>query len=414
MRILFLSQRFVLPMDTGGKIRTGKILEQLNKDHELTVISNVESPVDDAYIAEMEGMCTKFIPVYWKEVKKYSVSFFLRLFFQTFSIYPVTVLNTCSEPLQKTLEREAINGNFDIAICDFVQSALIFKNIKDIPLVLFQHNVESVISKRHMEQTVNPIAKLFWWLQWVKLYRYESQQSKLFDAVIAVSKNDAEFFQNHYDLKCVYDIPTGVDVEYFKPREKTEVNKYLLTFCGSMDWLPNEDGIMYFIDEILPILKRKIPGIHLTVVGRNPSPQLEKAAANMSEIDLTGWVDDTRKYIANSALFIVPLRIGGGTRMKIYEAMAMGEAVISTTIGAEGLPVTHGENIIIEDDSLRFAEVIIELLMDDKKRIAIGVSANKFVTENYSWKQVADRFTYICEIAAQKESKILPATEDAV
>lgn len=397
-------------MDAGGKIRTGKILEQLYKDHELTVISNVESPIDDAYIGQMEEMCTKFVPVYWKEVKKYSALYFLRLFFQTFSFYPVTVLNTCSDSLRKTLEKEAINGSFDVAICDFVQSALLFKNINYIPLVLFQHNVESVISKRHAEQTVNPIAKLFWWLQWVKLNRYESKQTKLFDAVIAVSNNDAKYFESHYNLNRVFDIPTGVDVEYFKPLEKPKIDKYSLVFCGSMDWLPNEDCIIYFINEILPLLKKIIPDIHLTVVGRNPSPQLKKAAVNLPEIELTGWVDDTRQYIAKSALFIVPLRIGGGTRMKIYEAMAMGKTVISTTIGAEGLPVTHGENIVIEDDSLRFAETIAELLMDDGKRIAIGASANKFVTENYAWKQVADKFTQICKIAAQKESEVVPGT----
>jgi hypothetical protein len=170
MKILFLSQRFLLPMDTGGKIRTGKILEQLSKKHEITLVSNVESPKDDGFLPEMDRFCSKFIPVFWKEIPKYSFLFFVRLIFQMFSVYPVSVLNDTSRKLRKCLENEHHTRKYDLVICDFLQSSLNFKHVAGTPSILFQHNVESQISKRHYDREERMLGKLFWWLQWQKLF----------------------------------------------------------------------------------------------------------------------------------------------------------------------------------------------------------------------------------------------------
>ncbi len=170
MNILFLSQRFLLPMDTGGKIRTGKILEQLSNKHAITLVSNFESPKDDDFLPEMNRFCSKFIPVFWKETPKDSVWFFMRLFFQMFSIYPVSVLNDTSSKLQQCLEAEHRTQVYDLVICDFVQSARNFKGIAGTPAILFQHNVESQIAKRHYAQAKGILGRCFWWLQWQKLF----------------------------------------------------------------------------------------------------------------------------------------------------------------------------------------------------------------------------------------------------
>jgi len=140
--------------------------------------------------------------------------------------------------------------------------------------------------------------------------------------------------------------------------------------------------LFFFSKDILPIIREKINNITFTVVGRNPSPLLRKLVKDYPQIELTGWVEDTRLYIARSALFIVPLRIGGGTRMKIYEAMAMGKTVVSTSVGAEGLPVKNEENIIIEDNQVKFAEKIVHLLKNRPEREKIELAACAFVKEN--------------------------------
>lgn len=396
MKILFLSQRFLLPMDTGGKIRTGNILEQLSKLHEITLISNVESPIDDSYVPSMNRFCARFIPVQWKEIKRSSLLFYIRLFFQMFSFYPVNVLNDYSTKLRKEVEKELAGEAYDLAICDFVQSALMFKNVMHLPTLLFQHNVESAISHRHVSQNTNPFIKLFWWLQWRKMFSFEKKACRQFAKVITVSENDRDLFRKLYATDNASTIPTGVNIEYYKPGNEKETTPETLVFCGSMDWLPNEDAILFFIRDILPVIRKKIENIHLTVVGRNPSAVLKKQVEKIPQVSLTGWVDDTRPYIAKSALFIVPIRIGGGTRMKIYEAMAMGKTVVSTTIGAEGLPVKNNEHLMIADAPGKFANVIIDLLLNHGKRERLGKNARNYVKNNFAWQSVAKVFSNIC------------------
>ncbi len=395
MKILFLSQRFLLPMDTGGKIRTGKILEQLSKKHEITLISNVESPKDDCFLPEMDRFCSKFIPVFWKEIPKHSLLFFVRLFFQMFSIYPVSVLNDTSRKLRKCLENEQHTTKYDLVICDFVQSVLNVKLIASTPSILFQHNVESQISKRHYDREERMLGKLFWWLQWKKMFFFEQESCKKFDRVIAVSEQDSDTFGSLYGLNNLVTIPTGVDIEHFCPQE-VPAEPSSLVFVGSMDWLPNEDAVLYFVSDILPILKKEVSEIRLTVVGRNPSPRLIKRISSVPEIQLTGWVDDVRPHIARAGIYIIPIRIGGGTRMKIYEAMAMGKAIISTSIGAEGLAVKDEENILLEDNPVEFSKKILTLEKDRKMRVRLGENASAYVRSHCSWQQVGEVFHEIC------------------
>ena len=391
-------------MDTGGKIRTGKILEQLSKLHEITLVSNVEYPKDEQYLSQINKLCSRFIPVPWKETKRHTVFFFIRLFLQMFSIYPVSALNDYSKTLKNRVAQEIAGGSYDLAICDFVQSALMFDNIAEIPTLLFQHNVESIIAKRHVERSQNIITKAFWWLQWKKMFSYEKKACNSFDTVIAVSEKDKELFLRLYQAENVKTIPTGVDIDYYAPMPQVEERENSLVFCGSMDWLPNEDAINYFIDDILPLVKKEVPVVHLTVVGRNPSPAMQKKIKKCPEVSLTGWVEDTRPYLAQSSLFIVPIRIGGGTRMKIFEAMAMGKAVISTTIGAEGLPLKDEENIILADDAFEFGEKTAAFLLNNKGRQVLGASAYTYVIENFGWAQIAKKFTDICEETASGSS----------
>jgi glycosyltransferase involved in cell wall biosynthesis len=404
VKYLFVSQRFVLPMDTGGKIRTGKILEKLNELHDVTVISNVESPKDDPFFGQMQRMCARFIPIPWKEIRRYTPRFFFRLFLQMFSRYPVSVLNTCNAAMEEALENEVATEAYDVIVCDFVQSAKMFRRLDMRNVVLFQHNVESVIARRHMEQARNPLTRLFWWLQWVKMYRYEREQTTRFAGVIAVSENDQKDFERLYGARSVRTIPTGVDVEYFSPSVDSSAVPNSLVFCGSMDWLPNEDGILYFVDEILPEIAKRVPGVTLKVVGRRPTPLLQRLCQQHQNVELTGWVDDTRPHLAASRVFIVPLRIGGGTRLKIFEAMAMGMPIVSTSIGAEGLPVEDRQNIMLADTAQKFADATSRLLLDPDQATSLGARARAFVEANFDWKPVTKQFDRICGQAVASRS----------
>ena len=158
-----------------------------------------------------------------------------------------------------------------------------------------------------------------------------------------------------------------------------------------MDWLPNEDGMLFFVNDILPHIRRAVPDVTLSIIGRAPTPAVQRLV-DRNGITVTGRVDDVRPHVAAGTVYVVPLRIGGGTRLKIFEAMAMGKAVVSTTIGAEGLPVTPGQNIVIADDPQAFAARVVQLLRDSAMRKQIESQARRLVVERYDWSAVAADF----------------------
>ena len=405
-KILFLSQRFLFPQDTGGKIRTGKILEQLNKHYDITVISNVELPKDEPYLSEMKRLCSKFVPVYWKEIKRYTVKWYFDVLKKSFSIYPVPMLNDYSPELEKAVLDELKNEAYDLAICDFMQSTLNFRKVTGIPKILFQHNVEATISMRHMKRSKNPLLKIFWWTQFRKMFYHEKRESTKFDTVIAVSEMDKQRMEDWYHLNNVKVIPTGVDTDFYAPQSDVQI-KNQIVFVGAMDWLPNHDAMLYFLNDVFPLIRQKEPNVKLMIVGRNPSPKLKKLMKEYSNVELTGWVDDTRPYVHESAVFIVPIRIGGGTRMKIYEAMAMEKAIVSTRIGAEGLPLENKKHIYLADTPDEFSSAVLTLLKNEKERVKIGKQARQYVYDNFRWEKVAEVFTQICEETISKRQQEL-------
>jgi glycosyltransferase involved in cell wall biosynthesis len=194
-------------------------------------------------------------------------------------------------------------------------------------------------------------------------------------------------------------VPTGVDVDYFRPAPDLEQGNALV-FTGSMDWLANEDGIVQFMKKVLPIIRRQIPDSTLWVVGRRPSVRLQKLANEIPGVRVTGTVADIRPYMAKASVYVVPLLVGGGTRLKIFEAMAMGRAVVSTSIGAEGLPVVPGRNIVLADEPEDFARQVVELLNSRPRREELGRAARQLVEKSYSWNSVGSELSGILSSVA--------------
>jgi glycosyltransferase involved in cell wall biosynthesis len=182
-------------------------------------------------------------------------------------------------------------------------------------------------------------------------------------------------------------IPTGVDTAYFAPGERSSASRRVV-FTGSMDWLPNVDGVLYFCREILPIVRQAVPDVTFSIVGRAPTQTVRKLAEEQG-VEVTGRVDDVRPYLADAAAYVVPLRIGGGTRLKIFEAMAAWRAVVSTSIGAEGLPTENGRHLLLADNPGDFAQAVATLLLDNNVRQKIEREARTLVTTHYDWRHAA-------------------------
>jgi sugar transferase (PEP-CTERM/EpsH1 system associated) len=392
MKILWVKAGGLVPPDTGGKIRSYNILRELARQHSVTFFSFYSAHGKDLH-PELNSLFERVVcvpltlpaPKSAAEMRDYGT--------RLFSSEPYGITKYCRPQVRQALQALLRQETYDVILCDFMAAAGVIPWDCPTPKVLFTHNVEATIWQRHYEVAGNPIWKAISWWEWRRMEAAERRYLRLADQVLAVSETDRDAFAHFVDSGKVTVIPTGVDVDYFQPTSAQETPNSLV-FIGSMDWLPNEDAIFYFVAAIFPLIKQQCPVVLLEVVGRSPSSKLQALAGQEKSMRLTGWVEDIRPFVARGSVCIVPLRIGGGTRLKIFEAMAMNKAVVSTSVGAEGLPVRSGENILLADTPNDFADAVISLLRDPKERKRLGTSARTLVEENYSWRKVSESFLH--------------------
>lgn len=390
MKILWVKAGGLVPPDTGGKIRSYNILRQLARQHSITFFSFYAAHNPDVH-AELKHMFDRVITMPLRIPAPKSLAEMCDYAIRLFSSEPYGITKYCRPEVRRRLRALLEQENYDVILCDFMAAAGVIPWDCATPKVLFTHNVEATIWRRHYEVASNVIWKAISWQEWRKMEAAERRYLRLADHVLAVSETDRDAFAAFLNAEKLTVIPTGADVEYFQPLAGEEAANSLV-FTGSMDWLPNEDAILYFADAILPLIREHSPEVFLDVVGRNPSRKLQALAESEKGIRLTGWVDDIRPFLGRDSVCIVPLRIGGGTRLKIFEAMAMGKAVVSTSVGAEGLAVRSGENIVLADTPNDFAQAVISLLRDPGRRQQLGAAARSLVQDNYSWTIVAKDF----------------------
>ncbi|HKP80810.1 MAG TPA: glycosyltransferase [Pyrinomonadaceae bacterium] len=402
MKILWLKTELLHPVDKGGKIRTYHLLKQLKADHHITYLTLDDGTAPPDAADSATEYCHDLIRIPHATREKFSAAFYAELALNMTSSLPYAIRKYKSEQMKKAIEDVTAKDSFDVVVCDFLAPAVNLPRRLQTPVALFQHNVEAAIWQRHYEVQKNAAKKRYLYWQWRKMWRFERVACRQVDCVIAVSEADSKTMEQEYGLSKVYDIPTGVDVDFFKPTGTVAARPNSLVFTGSMDWLPNEDAINYFTQQILPLIRQSVPDVSLTVVGRNPSHKLQELGRQDSSITVTGRVDDVRPYMERSAAYIVPLRIGGGTRLKIYEAMAMEQAVVSTTVGAEGLPVQSGREIMIADTPAAFAESVVQLLTNPGIAQEFGTRAAGIVREQFGWNRAAQRFAHVCETSLRK------------
>lgn len=406
MQILWLKTELLHPVDKGGKIRTYNMLKELKRDHHITYLSLDDGSADRAAREQAQEYCHELICVPHEQREKFSKGFYAELLLNLASGYPYAIKKYESAAMRRQILDLTANGRFDVVICDFLAPAINVPLELSCPTILFQHNVEAMIWKRHFEVQNNPAKKTYLRQQWRKMERFERETCRRFDTVIAVSKEDAEQMREEYAVDQVFEVPTGVDTEFFQPSGAQSIDPHNVVFTGSMDWLPNEDAIRYYTDQILPFIRRAIPDVTLTVVGRNPYPGLVELSRRDPSVVVTGRVDDVRPYMERAAAYVVPLRIGGGTRLKIFEAMAMEKAIVSTSVGAEGLPVRDGRELRIADTPETFAASLAELLKNPEAAKELGQEAGRVVRERFGWIGVAKRFSEICETTAESVKSV--------
>ena len=398
---MWLKTELLHPVDKGGKIRSYNMLKELKRSCHITYLTLDDGTADANARDLATEYCHELICIPHQLREKFTAGFYFELMVNLTSRLPYAIKKYESQAMRQQIVAQVADRRFDVLVCDFLAPAVNVPFGLNCASVLFQHNVEAMIWKRHYEVQTNAAKRAYLYRQWQKMRAFEAEMCPRFDSVIAVSRDDREMMKHEYGVENVYDVPTGVDVKFFQPTGRARRQRHNLVFTGSMDWLPNEDAIRYFTEQIMPRIKQGVPGVTLTVVGRDPYPSLVELSKRDSSIVVTGRVDDVRPFIEEASVYIVPLRIGGGTRLKIYEAMAMEKPIVSTSVGAEGLPVRHGEDILLADTPETFAEAVIGLLRNEPVASELGKRAAVRVRSEFGWEAVSQSFATICERALE-------------
>jgi len=345
MNILFVTPRIPYPPDTGAKIRTWNLLKQIkNKGNNVTLLSFI-------YKKEMQTTLVEFLS----------------------------------------------KNQIDLIHFDHLHLAQYAPLCNGIPYIIDEHNVESIILKRYMNNERNVIKRLFIKGEYKKMLRFERLYSHKAERVCVVSEKDGESLRIICDGRVNLEIiPNGVDLTYFTPNStRISEDKSIILFVGSMNWLPNVDGVIYFCKEILPLIWRANPHVYFKIVGKHPPSKVRRLAKGDRRIIIEGYVDDIRPFFREAEVFVVPLRIGGGTRLKILEALAMEKPVVSTSIGAEGLNLISNQHLLIADEPLDFAESIITLLRNKNLARHLGKVGRKVIEEKFGWGIIGEKLNEV-------------------
>ena len=407
MNILWVKMGGLWPPTSGGRTRSLQIISELSHRHAVTIVTTHTEGDDPAGLVDHLPRCERIFSFEYSVPKRGSARFPLSVARSWLSRDPVDLWKWRVASVSDCVHSLIDSGGIDVCVADFLFAVNNVPLGGRTPVVLFEHNVEYLIWKRLCDLETIPWRRALLEIEWRKLRAREAAACAGADLTVAVSEDDCRRLAGLAPSANVTWMPTGVDIDYFSPAAAEERPAHLV-FSGSMDWHPNEDAVRYFIDEILPLVRRDVPDVTFSVVGRNPTPELRTVAA-AAGVEVTGTLNDIRPAIARAAVCVVPLRAGSGTRLKIFEALAMGKAVVSTTLGAEGLAMESGRHFVAADGSHAFADAVVALLRDGPRRQRVAAAGRALVVDRYSWAQVAVPFERHCQAAVDSHATIRTA-----
>jgi polysaccharide biosynthesis protein PslH len=387
MNILFVTPYLASPPECGAQRRLEGLMRGLSKHHEITLLAF--SPGTARSPRVLHDYCKEVVTIEHDVLKLPATSKRLLQLRSLISRKSFEFLLYQDARLQSEFDRLVTQNTYEIVQVEFSQMGIYRlprvssrQGVRSPKFVLDEHNIEYEIVKRTAESEGSFARRAYSSLNWRKVQREELDAWRRFDGVALTSARDELMLKNESPTTRTVVIPNAVDLDAFRPNQTTVEPKTLL-FLGALDYHPNIDGMAFFLDEIWPKVVKSTPDAKLVVVGRNAPASL--LARKSDSIDFTGYVDDPCVYLDRAAAVIVPLRIGGGTRFKIVEAMAKGKAIISTRIGAEGLDTEHEKHLLLADDPISFADGICRVINDNALSARLGQSAREFAVARYGW-----------------------------
>lgn len=384
MRVLLLTQVLPYPPDSGPKVKTYYVLRYLAQHHQVTLVSFVRDTDKPDHIRHLETWCERVITVPITRSKLDDLRFLGQ---SLLTGQPWMMLRDERANMRRALAALTAAESFDIIHADQLNMGQYALTLPARRRVLDLHNALWVLYRR-MAETLPPTNPMKYLVgrDWKLLKRYEGQMCRDFDAVTAVSDEDrlALIEAGARDDIVVIPIAIDTDQQAFIPRQPSGPH---IIHIGTMYWPPNIAGITWFLDEIYPIIKQRVPDVRFTLIGARPPASLVERAKSDNSVTVTGYVDDPLPYFQDASLMVVPLLAGGGMRVKILNALSQGIPMVTTTVGCEGIAVTHGKDILIADEPVAFAESVVRLLNDAELNAYITRNGRRTVEEHYDYRR---------------------------
>lgn len=385
MKILLISFDFPYPPSGGSISRDYNLIKQLSKNNDIYWINRtIRGKPKDEYIKEMEKYCKIIKIVEWNY--GHTIIGLIKSFFTK---EPYIIHRFASQYMTDLVHQVLKNNIFDLILCDHIYLSQYLPHEIELHVPTIPNNEDNGFTYyKRLSETNGLIRPFFAKLQWRKMLNYEVNVYQRFCVDITTSDTEKNIIMKYLKGVKIGVVKNGVDVDYFKPMKRTNMENNII-YTAWFKYYPNQQAVIEFVKDVFPLLKAKIPDIKFYIVGKEP-PKRVHELSKINGIVVTGEVEDVRPYLANADVAVIPLKVGGGTRLKILEAMAMGIPVISTKLGAEGLDVKEDENILIADDHEDFAQKIYEIITDKQLSKRISDSAIKFVEENYTWEKIGE------------------------
>jgi len=396
MRILLLPPQRPYPPHQGTTLRNFNLVKELAKRHTVSVLTFIEPDQNPNDPGPLPQLC------HWLEslpVPRRTTALRLRQMLTTRR--PDMSWRLWSPAFAGRLAKRLAAERFDVVSIEGIEMAPYLPTIEaaePAPMIIYDaHNAEWILQKRafttDIEQPKRWPAALYSWVQWQRLERYEADLMDRTAHTIAMSEPDKQALRQINRRAPITIVPNGVDLEMYTGFNGPAIS-HDLVFTGKMDFRPNIDAVLWFGQQVLPLIQARRPGTSFAIVGQRPHPRLEPLR-DRPGITITGYVDDVRPYIAGATVYVAPLRVGGGTRLKLMEAMAMAKAIVSTRLGAEGFPVSHNQELLLADEPEPFAQAVLSLLDNPGRRRALGQAGLAFARANYGWDALVPRLEQI-------------------
>ena len=382
LHVLFVGLTDPFPPTNGQRLRDWFLLKALAREgHVVSLICFTDSPPTAETLTALREVCPTVETVPAPQNHESLLSSYGARLKATMSSMPYGAWRFRSSAMSNAITRHLRRERTDVVICDDIYT---IHNIPPcpVPVLLNKHDITHVILGRYLRHQRNPFVKAYGWTEYGKLKRWELAACRTAAGVIACSELDREILEDYCPGLRVAVAPNIIDPDDYSVSDHDDGRTAL--YVGAMDWYPNQDAVEFFARRILPSLRRSVPGIRFVVAGRNPTDSFRRKFHEIPDILFTGTVADIRTEIAKATVCVVPLRIGSGTRLKILEAAAMGKAVVSTTLGAEGLDFAPNEQIVLADEPIDFARAVADLFGDAARRRALGMAARARVQALYS------------------------------